>query len=151
VPLGQLLGEEKLDPIAVAVIAPPEVAVAHRPVRRVDDLLLPTALGLDGVVMPRRHRDAGRDRDEPDDGVGMICGEPQRPRRRVTVGDDDRLGHTGGGEHGDQVGDDLVGSVARALMRPVGAAGAPPVGGDDGEVARQGRDQPLPRPGVGDR
>ena len=42
----------------------------------------------------------------------MVGGEPQRPRCRVTVGDDDRLADTGGGEHGDDVGLDLVGAVA---------------------------------------
>ncbi len=49
------------------------------------------------------------------------------------------------------VGLDLVGSVALTPVRPVRPAGAAPVGRDDGEVAGQERDQPLPRPGVGDR
>ena len=149
--LGQLLAEEELHPLAVAAVLPPEVPVAHAPAGRRVHRVCPPPLRLRRIGIGWRDPDPRGDRDDTDGAPGVVRGQAQRPGHGVTVGDQDGPVHVSRVQHRQQVGDHLGRRVALRRARTVGSAGAPAIGGDDGEPARQGRNDPLPRPGMRDR
>jgi hypothetical protein len=86
--------------------------------------------------MRRRERDARGDGDDTGDKLRVLRCQPQRPRHRVAMGDDNGAVDLGGGQHGQQIGSHLARRIALAGVWAVGSAGPSAVGRENGESSR---------------
>ena len=147
---GVRLGEGLLHEEAgeLRVVGPPEVLVELGPplggVQPLGERMPPSRQG-------RGQRDQRVDADQTEDPVGVQGGQQGRGRTPTRRAGHHRPLGSGGVQHGQGVGDEFLGAVGVGAGRPVQAAVAAAVEGEDPVVAGEVGDLQLPEAGVDDR